>query len=63
MNVDLIIYRKKKAQETLEDAIILAESKRWNACVNRLYYACFYAISSLLLFDGHSSSTLENLPF
>jgi uncharacterized protein (UPF0332 family) len=40
----------------LEDALILANSERWNACVNRLYYACFYAVSSLLVQDGLSSS-------
>jgi len=27
-----------------------------NACVNRLYYACFYAVSALLLAEGKSSS-------
>jgi uncharacterized protein (UPF0332 family) len=28
----------------------------WNPCVNRLYYACFYAVSALLLRHGFSSS-------
>ena len=56
MNRDLIKYRKNRAQETLEDALLLAGSGRWNACVNRLYYACFYAISALLLLDGRSST-------
>ena len=28
----------------------------WNACVNRLYYSCFYAVSALLARDGLSSS-------
>jgi uncharacterized protein (UPF0332 family) len=45
-----------RADEALEDARILAKAGRWNACVNRLYYACFYAISALLVRDGHSSS-------
>jgi uncharacterized protein (UPF0332 family) len=40
----------------LEDARVLAREKRWNACVNRLYYACFYAVSALLVCDGLSSS-------
>jgi len=53
---DLIRYRMARAQETLEEAHILADSGRWNACVNRLYYACFYAISALLVRDGLSSS-------
>lgn len=45
-----------RANETLEDARVLARAERWNACVNRLYYACFYAISALLLLDGLTSS-------
>jgi uncharacterized protein (UPF0332 family) len=45
-----------RADETLEDARILAKAGRWNACVNRLYYACFYAVSALLVMDGLSSS-------
>jgi uncharacterized protein (UPF0332 family) len=45
-----------RARETLEDARILANEQRWNACVNRLYYACFYAVSALLVQDDLSSS-------
>lgn len=53
---DLVLYRMTRADETLEDARILAKAGRWNACVNRLYYACFYAVSALLVMDGLSSS-------
>jgi len=53
---ELFFYRLERAQETLEDARILANSERWNACVNRLYYACFYAVSALLIKEGCSSS-------
>lgn len=53
---DLVLYRMARAEETLEDARILARAERWNACVNRLYYACFYAVSALLVRDGLSSS-------
>jgi len=56
VNRDLLIYRKDRALETIEDALVLAASGRWNACVNRLYYACFYAISALLLLDDRSST-------
>jgi len=35
---NLVTYRLARADETLEDARILAKAKRWNACVNRLYY-------------------------
>jgi uncharacterized protein (UPF0332 family) len=53
---ELISYRLERAHETLQDARILANSERWNACVNRLYYACFYAVSALLIQNGLSSS-------
>ena len=53
---DLVLYRMTRAHETLEDSRILANAGRWNACVNRLYYACFYAVSALLVGDGLSSS-------
>ena len=52
----LVSYRVTRANDTLEDARILARESRWNACVNRLYYACFYAVSALLIHDGLSSS-------
>jgi uncharacterized protein (UPF0332 family) len=48
-NRDLIQYRIERAYETLEDAQILKKSRRWKAFVNRLYYACYYAVSGLLL--------------
>lgn len=53
---DLVLHRLRRAEETLEDARVLAEAQRWNACVNRLYYACFYAVSALLVMDNLSSS-------
>lgn len=53
---ELIAYRLQRARESLEDARILADAKRWNPCVNRLYYACFYAVSALLAQEGLSSS-------
>ena len=36
---DLIKYRMVRARDTFEDAQILAEKKRWNSTINRLYYA------------------------
>ena len=55
-NKDLALYRLQRARETIEDARILADAGRWNPCVNRLYYACFYAVSALLVREGLSSS-------
>lgn len=52
----LIKYRIERAWESLEEAKILLEQGFTNTFVNRLYYACFYAVSSLLLIKGLSSS-------
>ena len=52
---ELIKYRLDRAHETLEEARIMADTKHWNACVNRLYYACFYAANALLIQKDLSS--------
>jgi uncharacterized protein (UPF0332 family) len=46
---DYIKYRYHRAEESFEEALILAENKRWNSVINRLYYSCFYAVIALLL--------------
>jgi uncharacterized protein (UPF0332 family) len=53
---DVVEFRRRRAEETLEEAQILADAGHWNACVNRLYYACFYAVSALLAGQGRSTS-------
>lgn len=45
----LMRYRMERADETMEEVGILAERGHYNAAVNRLYYACFYATQALLL--------------
>ncbi len=52
----LIEYRMERARESLDDARIMFDASRINAYVNRLYYACFYAVSALLLTRGLSTS-------
>lgn len=46
---DYVAYRLEKADETFEAAVLLFENEKWNSTVNRLYYACFYAVSALLV--------------
>jgi len=38
---EYIKYRFHRAEESFEEAIILAENGMWNAVINRLYYSCF----------------------
>lgn len=44
----LITYYLERADETLSDAKNLALLKSWNSAMNRLYYACFYAVQAAL---------------
>ena len=52
----LIEYRMERAKETFNEAKILFDAGKTNAYVNRLYYACFYAVSALLLMRDLSTS-------
>jgi len=52
----LAAYRMSRAHETLEEAKVLFAAGHINAYVNCLYYACFYALSALLLTRGFSTS-------
>lgn len=52
----LITYRLQRANESLEEAKILLEQNHLNTYINRLYYACFYAISALMLTRNIASS-------
>ncbi|MDY0343848.1 MAG: HEPN domain-containing protein, partial [Lentimicrobium sp.] len=56
---DYIKYRFIRAEESFEDALILADNGRWNAVINRLYYSCFYAVIALLLKNNIETQTLD----
>lgn len=45
----LVEYRLERANKTMEEAALLEEKGYYNAAVNRLYYACYYATEALLL--------------
>ena len=57
----LISYRMECANETLQEARLLFEAEHLRAYVNRLYYACFYAVSALLLTINESTSKHSHL--
>lgn len=45
-------YRLQRAEETIQEVEIHIAHKLWNTAVNRMYYACFYAVSALLIKEG-----------
>jgi uncharacterized protein len=49
-------YRMERSRESLEEAKILLEKGYINTYVNRLYYACFYSVSALLLTKNYAAS-------
>jgi len=52
----VIAYRMERAYEAIDEAKLLFDAGHTNSYVNRLYYACFYAVSALLLFKNISTN-------
>ena len=50
-------YRLEKAQEVYQAACVLYDAAQWNSVINRLYYACFYSASALLLYKHLSAKS------
>jgi uncharacterized protein (UPF0332 family) len=53
----LVAYRLSRADQAILDAEFNASGSRYVIAVNRLYYACFYAASALLLSKGIEAAT------
>jgi uncharacterized protein (UPF0332 family) len=58
---DLIEYRLDRAFETLKEAEAMISNQFWNAAINRIFYACFYAVNALLLKKGIDASTHKGI--
>lgn len=46
---DIVNYRIENAVNTLQEVLNHSESGYYNTAVNRLYYACYYAATALLV--------------
>jgi uncharacterized protein len=57
----LVQYRLDRAREALAEASLLLDRGHANTGVNRLYYACFYAVSALLLTKGLTATSHSGL--
>lgn len=53
----LINYRLQRSAEVLVEAEDVYKLKHYILAINRLYYATFYAMTALLIKDGHSAIT------
>lgn len=56
VRLTILRYRLERAENALALANHLADIEEWETCVNRLYYACFYAVNAWMLTAGLSSS-------
>lgn len=50
-------YRLKRAFETIEEVETHIVNGFWNTAINRMYYACFYAVGALLVKNGIDASS------
>lgn len=53
----LVNYRRQKACETWQETKEIIESKLWYAAANRMYYACYYMTTAVLISYGFYPST------
>ena len=53
----LISYRLQRAEDTLDEAKIMSDASHYNAAINRLYYACYYAVIAALLSKALTATT------
>jgi uncharacterized protein (UPF0332 family) len=53
----IVEYRLGNAHKTISEIPILIQHELWNTAVNRLYYACYYAVTALLIKSGIETHT------
>ena len=54
---EIIKFRLEKANSTMAEMAILMENKLYRTAANRLYYACYYAATALLISNGYETHT------
>lgn len=50
--LDIVSYRMQNAEDTLAEVEVHKQNGFYNTAVNRIYYACYYAASALLVANG-----------
>lgn len=49
---EIVKLRLENAHNAVKEAKLMKENGFWNAAINRMYYACYYAVSALLVEKG-----------
>ena len=59
--IDIIRYRIDNAQNTLSEVVSHIQNGFYNTAANRMYYACYYAVSALLIAHGINSRSHDGV--
>ena len=62
--IAIVDYRFENADKTMAEIPILIQNELWNTAVNRLYYACYYAVTALLInsdIEAYTHSGVRNM--
>lgn len=57
----IVTYRLEKAARAMEQAKCNLPMQFWEVIANRMYYAAYYAVSALLIANGHVAKTHESI--
>jgi uncharacterized protein (UPF0332 family) len=50
--ISIVRYRMENAEKTFAEVAVHRENGFYNTAVNRLYYACYYAATAILVANG-----------
>ncbi|NLX65233.1 MAG: HEPN domain-containing protein [Bacteroidales bacterium] len=53
----IVMLQKDNARQALREAQVMMDNCFWNAAINRMYYACYYAVSGLMVKNGIETKT------
>jgi len=53
----VVQLRLERAKNTYAEVSILIDNNLWQTAANRMYYACYYAVSALLVQNGIEAQT------
>ena len=54
---NLVKYKLERARETWNEIVGIVDGGYWYAAANRMYYACYYVTSALLVKNGILANT------
>jgi len=54
---NLVKYKLERAKETWNEIVGIVDGGYWYAAANRMYYACYYVTSALLVKNGILANT------